>query len=85
VINRVVPDADLREKSLRFAQRLAAGPTLANAATKRIVRAYLDEGVRGADERVSEIAAPLFGTEDLQNAVRSFLQEGPGKATFEGR
>ena len=39
VINRVLPDADLAEKSLRFAQRLAAGPTLAHAATKRIVRA----------------------------------------------
>ena len=85
VVNRVVPDGDLAAKSMRFAERLAAGPTLANAATKRIVRAYLDEGVRGADARVAEIAAPLFGTEDLQNGVRSFLEEGPGKATFQGR
>ena len=29
--------------------------------------------------------AELFATEDLQNAVRSFLAEGPGKATFEGK
>jgi enoyl-CoA hydratase/carnithine racemase len=85
VINRVVADGELAEKSLRFAQRLAAGPTLANAATKRIVRAFLDHGVRGADERVGEIAGPLFGTEDLQNAVETFLREGPGKATFQGR
>jgi enoyl-CoA hydratase/carnithine racemase len=85
VINRVVADGELAEKSLRFAQRLAAGPTLANAATKRIVRAFLDHGVRGADERVGEIAGPLFGTEDLQNAVEAFLREGPGKATFQGR
>jgi enoyl-CoA hydratase len=85
VINRVLPDADLAEKSLRFAQRLAAGPTLANAATKRMVRAFLAHGVRGADERVGEIASPLFGTEDLQKAVQTFLREGPGKATFEGR
>lgn len=85
VVNRVLPDADLAEKSMRFAHRLASGPTVANAATKRIVRAYLDEGVRGADARIGEIAAPLFGTEDLQNAVRSFLDEGPGKATFSGR
>ena len=27
----------------------------------------------------------LFATEDLQDAVRSFLAEGPGKATFEGK
>ena len=85
VVNRVVPDAELAEKSLRFARRLAAGPTLANVATKRMVRAFLEHGVRGADERVGEIAAPLFGTEDLKNAVETFLREGPGKATFEGR
>jgi enoyl-CoA hydratase len=85
VVNRVLPDADLAEKALRFAQRLAAGPTVANVATKRIVRAYLDHGVRGADERVGEIAGPLFGTEDLKGGVNTFLQEGPGKASFEGR
>ena len=85
VLNTVVPDAELAEKSLSAARKLAAGPTLANAATKRMVRAYLEHGVRGADERVGEIAAPLFATEDLQNAVKTFLDEGPGKATFKGR
>ncbi len=85
VVNRVLPDAELGEESMRFAERLAAGPTLANAATKRIVRAQLDSGVRGADARTAEIAAPLFDTEDLKRAVRSFLEQGPGKANFEGR
>jgi enoyl-CoA hydratase len=85
VINRVLPDDELAEKSMRFVERLAAGPTLANAATKRIVRAALDHGVRGADERTADIGAPLFATEDLRQAVRSFLEEAPGKATFEGR
>jgi len=80
-----VPDAELAEKSMRFAERLAAGPTLANVATKRMVRAFLDEGVRGADARVGEIAAPLFDTQDLQRAVDSFLEQGPGKTSFEGR
>ena len=32
-----------------------------------------------------EVAGALFETEDLQRAVKSFLAEGPGKATFEGR
>jgi enoyl-CoA hydratase/carnithine racemase len=85
VINRVLPDAELAEKSLRFARRLAAGPTLAHRATKRIVRATLDRGVRGADARTAEIAAPLFETEDLQRAVKDFLAQGPGHATFHGR
>ena len=85
VVNRVLPDADLVEKSMRFAERLAAGPTRAHDATKRIVRATLDHGVRGADDRAADIAGPLFDTEDLQRAVKTFLDEGPGKATFEGR
>jgi enoyl-CoA hydratase/carnithine racemase len=85
VINRVLPDADLAQKSMAFAQRLAAGPIAAHAATKRIVRAQTDEGTRGADARTAEIAAPLFETEDLRGAVESFLSEGPGKARFRGR
>jgi hypothetical protein len=37
-----------------------------------------------AEGKVSEIVAPLFGSEDLRNAVRSFLEEGLLKATFAG-
>jgi enoyl-CoA hydratase/carnithine racemase len=85
VVNRVLPDADLAEKSLRFAQRLAAGPTRAHDATKRVVRAFLADGVGGADEATAAIGAPLFETEDLRRAVETFLAEGPGKATFDGR
>jgi len=85
VLNRVVPDGTVHEKGMRFAARLAAGPTRAHAATKRIVRAFSDHGVAGADGITPEQFAELFATEDLQNAVRSFLDEGPGKATFEGR
>jgi enoyl-CoA hydratase/carnithine racemase len=85
VVNRVYPDAEFADRSMRFAERLAAGPTVANAATKRMVRAFLEHGVRGADERIGDIAGPLFATEDLQNAVETFLEQGPGKATFAGR
>jgi enoyl-CoA hydratase len=84
VVNRVLPDGELAEKSMRFAQRLAAGPTGAHHATKQIVRAYLEHGVRGADGRTADIGAPLFDTEDLKGAVKSFVAEGPGKATFAG-
>jgi enoyl-CoA hydratase len=85
VVNRVVPDEELLEKGMKFAQKLASGPTIAHGATKRIVRAYLRGGVDGADEITPEVFGSLFETEDLQNAVRSFLSDGPGKATFEGR
>jgi enoyl-CoA hydratase/carnithine racemase len=85
VVNRVVPDDELLEKGMRFAHRLAAGPTLAHSATKRVVRGYLEGGVEEADRVTAEAAGGLFQTQDLQRAVRSFLEEGPGKATFEGR
>jgi enoyl-CoA hydratase len=86
VVNRVLPDADFDEAACAFALRLAQGPTRAHAATKAIVRAALDEGgAHGADRRVPELAGGLFGTEDLKGAVRSFLERGPGHATYEGR
>jgi enoyl-CoA hydratase/carnithine racemase len=85
VINRVVGDEELLEKGMSFARRLANGPTKAHGATKRIVRAYLEGGVEDADRVTPEVAGALFETEDLQRAVRSFLSEGPGKASFEGR
>ena len=83
VLNRVVGDDELLEKGMRFAQRLAAGPTKAHGATKRLVRAYLEGGVDKADAETPAVSGALFATEDLQGAVASFLADGPGKATFE--
>lgn len=85
VINRVVPEGTVHEKGMRFAQQLASGPTVAHAATKRIVKAVSDHGVAGADEITPGVFAGLFESEDLQNGVRSFLADGPGKAKFEGK
>jgi enoyl-CoA hydratase/carnithine racemase len=85
VVNRVVGDDELLEKGMRFAHRLADGPTVAHAATKRIIRAYREGGVERADEVTPDQFADLFESEDLRNAVQSFLTEGPGKAKFEGR
>lgn len=85
VINRVLTRDELLGKGMKFAHDLAAGPTIAHGATKRIIRAYLDGGVEAADAVTAEIAGPLFETEDVKNAVQSFLRNGPGKATFEGR
>jgi hypothetical protein len=31
------------------------------------------------------VAGGLFATEDLRGAVRSFLENGPGHATYRGR
>ena len=85
VVNRVLPDDELHEKGMRFAERLANGPTIAHGETKRIVRAYLRGGVEEADRVTPEVFSGLFATEDLRGGVKSFLEEGPGKAEFQGR
>ena len=85
VVNRVVPDDQLLEKGMKFAHKLAEGPTIAHGATKRIIRAYRAGGVEEADRVTPDVFAGLFASEDLKHAVESFLAEGPGKARFEGR
>jgi enoyl-CoA hydratase len=85
VVNLVWPAAEFEERARAFARTLADGPTMAHAATKRIVQAQKEGGARAADAIVPEVAGALFGTEDLRNAVRSFLTDGPGKATYQGR
>jgi enoyl-CoA hydratase len=85
VVTALLGDDGFAEAAYALARRLAAGPTRAHAATKRLVRTAADEGVRAADALVPDVSAPLFDTEDLRNAVASFLTDGPGKATFEGR
>ena len=85
VVNRVLPDEGFAEAAREFARRLAAGPTVAHAATKRLVTAAVRDGVRAADEVTPPLSGALFGTDDLRGAVASFLADGPGKATYTGR
>jgi enoyl-CoA hydratase/carnithine racemase len=85
VVNRVLPDDGFQAAAHAFARDLAEGPTLAHHVTKQVVRAYLDGGVLRADYAVPKLSGDLFASEDLRDAVRSFIDRGPGKATFEGR
>jgi enoyl-CoA hydratase len=85
VVNLVVADAELDDRALALARRIAEGPTLAHAATKRIVQTAVDDGTRAADAIVPAVSGALFASDDLRNAVCSFLADGPGKATYDGR
>ncbi len=85
VVNRVLADDGFDAAARAYAGALADGPTRAHAATKQVLRDYLEGGVELANDRVPAVAGALFATEDLQAAVRSFLDEGPGRATFQGR
>src|SRR5690349_16993352 len=86
VVNAIYPEDEFEARSRELAESLAAGPTKAHAMTKHILRRFREGGMPAADEAVRTEAADLFATEDLQNAVRTFLEHGgPGHATFEGR
>jgi len=89
IVNRVVPDEEFESQVRTFAERLATGPTLAYSVGKRIVRAYLEGGVRAADRVVDEAAPALFDSEDMRAGVAGVLEHGVrnfrDKVVFRGR
>jgi len=85
VVNRVLDEDGFDDAARAFAMSLAIGPTRAHAATKAVVRAQVHEGTPAGDEIVVRLTCEMFATEDNRTAVRSFLDEGPGKATYVGR
>jgi hypothetical protein len=61
------------------------GPRLRTSLPRRSVCDFLEGGLELAYDRVGKRGRDLFATEDLQNALHSFLTTGPGSASFEGR
>ncbi|WP_375001329.1 enoyl-CoA hydratase/isomerase family protein [Aeromicrobium sp. CTD01-1L150] len=85
IVNRVVAPEDLDDAVAAFAAQLAEGPTQAFGAAKQILRELESGGLAHANARTTDIASALFDTEDLRHGMASFLQDGPGNATFTGR
>jgi enoyl-CoA hydratase/carnithine racemase len=85
IINRVVPDEELDTATMVLAQELAHGPTVANAATKRLVATAINDGVAAADAAMADIQRPIFESRDFQTGVTSYREKGIGMAIFEGR
>lgn len=83
--DRVVEPDALHAEALAWAAELAEGPVLAHALAKAAIddglEGSLDDGLRLEQERFVEV----FRTEDAALGVASFLEHGPGKATFTGR
>ncbi|MBM3672295.1 MAG: enoyl-CoA hydratase/isomerase family protein [Actinobacteria bacterium] len=85
LVDRVVPAAELLDRALEQAATYAAGPTVALALAKRVI----DQGLDGPLDRGLDLEAAafveVFTSEDARTGVKSFLEHGPGKATFSGR
>ena len=80
-----VPAAEVLTRAMAMATRLAAGPTVAIGAAKRAIDDGMDTDLATGLRIESAAFAQLFATEDQKNGMASFLQQGPGKATFVGR
>ena len=81
----VVPDEEVYSTAVAMARKFAAGPPLALAAAKRAIDEGLDGSLDAGLDLETRLFTELFGSEDQQTGMRSFLENGPGKAQFSGR
>jgi enoyl-CoA hydratase/carnithine racemase len=81
----VVPDDEVYSTAVAMARKFAAGPPLALAAAKRAIDEGLDGSLDAGLDLETRLFTDLFGTEDQVTGMRSFLENGPGKAQFTGR
>ena len=83
--DRVVPDAEVYRAARDLIARYATGPALALRAAKQAVNKGLEVDLATGLEIERLHFAALFATEDQKTGMRSFAEQGPGKATFQGR
>ena len=83
--DRVVPAADVLDTALSWAAELAKGAVVAQGLAKSAIDAGLSRSLADGLTWEQDLFADVFATEDATTGVRSFLEHGPGKATFRGR
>jgi enoyl-CoA hydratase len=82
LVDEVVPPDALDDRVLELAASYAAGAVEAQALVKRAVDAGLEGPLAEGLELEQQLFADSFGTDDASIGVRSFLEQGPGKAQF---
>jgi enoyl-CoA hydratase/carnithine racemase len=85
LVDRVVPDAEVYQAALDLVARYAGGPAIALRAAKQAIDEGLDTDLDTGLEIERLHFAGLFATQDQRTGMRSFVENGPGKATFAGR
>ncbi|MGD9536106.1 MAG: enoyl-CoA hydratase/isomerase family protein [Alphaproteobacteria bacterium] len=75
LVNRVLPDDELMPFVRSFARRLAAGPTLAVRATKRLLRQGLEGDLATSLDLSASIYGVLATSYDHAEAVGAFLDK----------
>ncbi|PZS03904.1 MAG: enoyl-CoA hydratase [Pseudonocardiales bacterium] len=85
LVDAVVPAAEVYPTALQMMQRYAGGPAQALRAAKAAIDGGLDSDLATGLRLESYLFAGMFATEDRAIGMRSFLENGPGKARFVGR
>jgi enoyl-CoA hydratase/carnithine racemase len=85
LVDKVVPDADVYAAARELVARYVNGPAVALRAAKQAIDDGLDADLGTGLEIERLHFAGLFGTEDAVTGMRSFVENGPGKASFAGR
>lgn len=77
LINRVVPDDDVRSEGEALVERLAAGPTRSYAGTKRQLNAWVYPGLDEQLELEAAIQQEQAASADFVEGVTSFVEKRP--------
>ncbi len=85
LVDEVVPPDEVLDRALAKASALAAGATVAQGLAKRAVDRGLDITLNGGLDLEQQLFADVFTTDDARIGVQSFIEHGPGHATFTGR
>ncbi len=85
LVDLVAPDESVYQAALDLVRRYATGPALALRAAKQAIDYGLGVDLATGLEIERVQFAALFSTEDQRAGMRSFLENGPGHATFTGR
>jgi enoyl-CoA hydratase/carnithine racemase len=85
LVDQVVPDAEVYQAARALVARYARGPAMALRAAKQAIDDGLGVDLGTGLEIERQHFAALFATEDQRTGMRSFIENGPGKATFAGR
>jgi enoyl-CoA hydratase len=84
IADKVVPDADVYSAAVEMASQWAAGPAIALGAAKVAIDDGIELGLDAALRLETALFAGLFATNDQKAGMQSFVENGPGKATFSG-
>ncbi|MFR9729655.1 enoyl-CoA hydratase/isomerase family protein [Saccharopolyspora sp. MS10] len=85
MVDEVVPAEDVYAAAKRWAEQFANGPARALAAAKAAIDGGLDVDLDNGLRLETNLFTGLFATEDQKIGMRSFIDNGPGKAEFTGR